>query len=589
MQSDVITRVRIFISSPKDVLPERDAAVKVVQRLNAVTSIGEKYKLETLSYNYDAPPLAGKHAQETIDETMGEAKDCYLVVVILWSRIGQNFVHPRTHLEYESGTSYEFSTAYASHMALGAPQIFVYRKVALPPFIPDSQENQQQRDRVEAFFRRFEGTPPQYKGMYKSFLTTEEFEDMIFRDIQSVLEHYPPQVTRPLRTNKLETIQSKRVRLTALRQAEDPEAETLLFEIRRELRQTLSPMPFPRYSRFVGRQEKIDTILRQIDDVRSRGVIAIDGIGGVGKTALAYEIARRALDENLVEAVVWESDKPDEFTGSGATLRASDLDVDNLLNSIGRRLGFFDIVSMAQQQKLDFLGHALNGRERFLIVVDNSDTIKGYGEVVSILGRLASVTKVVLTSRHKVEQTNIFTVDLQGLTRDESIEFLREEGASRGDAGRLIMSAHDDVLEAIWAATEGMPLAMKLIVGQTSRTSPTQVLRRLENFRTTGATRPSGEGIFSDFYQYIYKDAWEHLSEAAQTVLVCLSSYDPVEGAGYSSLMQTAQEDMELSLDEVEDAISELIDVSLITPMDDLDERTFVLHPLTRNYVRNLT
>ena len=586
MSSDVLTRVRIFISSPSDVDPERQGVIKAVQRLNQVRSIADKYKIEALSYTLDASPISGKTAQVVIDESMGEAKDSYLVIVIFWSRLGQAFVHPKTHVQYESGTLYEFSTAYEALMAHGSPQILVYRKLGQPP---EGITDPHQYQLVNDFFRRFEGSPPQYEGLYKTFTTSDVFDEMIFRDIQFVLEQYPPDNSGNLSPEKLETIQSKRLRLAALLQSNNPAANDLRLDIRRELRQTLSPMPFQRYSRFIGRRDKIDLVLKKIDEKGVNPIIAIDGIGGVGKTALAYEIAKHALDQNLVEAVVWESDRPDEFVGGAGLPATEEIDINDLLNNIGRHLGFFDIFNLPQAQKVAFLKQALNERDRYLIIVDNLDTMKGYRDVALCLGQIVSLTKVVLTSRVRVDQINIFEVGLSGLAREESIEFLREEGAARGDSGKAIQYASDDALQQIWKATEGMPLAMKLIVGQVSHSSLSHVLHRLEDFRSSGHTGRSSTMVFSDFYQYIYKATWEALPEIDQSILIYLSSYDPIEGARYSSLVQSVQEDMGLSQDELDDSVSDLIDFSLVTVVEEPGERRYTLHPLTRNYIRNLS
>jgi|GEM_PF-6038888 len=90
-----------------------------------------------------------------------------------------------------------------------------------------------------------------------------------------------------------------------------------LEQTRNALTRTLLNLPSRRYTRLVGRQEEIETILEKLrtPDPTASPVIAITGLGGIGKTALAYEVVERAMLEGLFNGLVWESAKPEELEG----------------------------------------------------------------------------------------------------------------------------------------------------------------------------------------------------------------------------------------------------------------------------------
>lgn len=183
--SEMVRRVPIFISSPSDLLAERAAVGRVLEKLNQLSAIKALYHLEPLLYEYEVLPEQGDFAQMIVDRYM-QVQDCYLVICMLWARMGTPFVHPRTGEAFQSGTEYEFNTAYQANLASGKPYLFLYRKTA-----PAPQADADQKAKVDSFFRQFEGAKPRFKGLYKSFENTSDFEAMLFHHIEKLLSKYP--------------------------------------------------------------------------------------------------------------------------------------------------------------------------------------------------------------------------------------------------------------------------------------------------------------------------------------------------------------------------------------------------------------
>ncbi len=63
----------------------------------------------------------------------------------------------------------------------------------------------------------------------------------------------------------------------------------------REERDIPHNMPAPGYTRFIGRADELAHLLAYLSPERGAHLISVDGIGGVGKTALTLEAAYRCL------------------------------------------------------------------------------------------------------------------------------------------------------------------------------------------------------------------------------------------------------------------------------------------------------
>ena len=177
------------MSSPSDVGDERLALVRTIERINRLNFVRERFVIRPFRYE-ETPPLAGQTAQVVVDRACS-IKDCYLVICILWRRMGTPFLHPVTNESYLSGTEYEFLTAYQAYLANRQPYILLYRKNAqVPVALLSPSEDQVQL--IEAFFSKFEGDRNELQGLYVPFSTTEEFEARALHDILNHLHNHPP-------------------------------------------------------------------------------------------------------------------------------------------------------------------------------------------------------------------------------------------------------------------------------------------------------------------------------------------------------------------------------------------------------------
>src|SRR5215207_2623122 len=65
----------------------------------------------------------------------------------------------------------------------------------------------------------------------------------------------------------------------------------------------------PRRPYFVGREDELKSIFRSLQPNSRTFIIGIEGIGGVGKSALAIEVSHRCVENELFQSVIWISSK----------------------------------------------------------------------------------------------------------------------------------------------------------------------------------------------------------------------------------------------------------------------------------------
>lgn len=344
------------------------------------------------------------------------------------------------------------------------------------------------------------------------------------------------------------------------------------------LTRALFNLPPRRYTRLVGRQEEIGTILEKLrtSDPTAPSVIAITGLGGIGKTALVYEVAERAMLEGLFNGLVWESAKLEELEGGRIVRlpRPPSLSLESLVSAIARQLGYDALLQLPPSELQNRIRHIMQ-TDSYLIVVDNLETVEAYEELARQLHNLLSPSqsqqpsRVLLTSRERLTKIPyIHDHYIRGLSRPASMEFIEQEAYDRGAPG--ILQAGQRLLGRVFKVTYGMPLAMKLIISQFIAGIPLDTeLDRLEGAKE------------DELYKFIYMRLWFRLSIPAQKILIAAAAFA-------SSVARFMLQPVSKTTDEeFEAAIPELVRMSLIEPGDHptAAQRRYSIHPITHWFI----
>jgi len=214
---------------------------------------------------------------------------------------------------------------------------------------------------------------------------------------------------------------------------------------------------------FYGRTEELDTLEQWILTEHCR-LVALLGMGGIGKTALAAKLGEQIQGE--FDYVVWKSlkDAP-PLKGILTNL------IQFLSNQQETEADLPETIASRINRLIDYMRES-----RCLLVLDNGESIlqasragyyrdgyKEYGELLKRVGEASHQSCLVLTSREKPREL----VALAGETLPVRVLQMRGLGAVEGQeilqAKGLSLSGSEEAGKELIARYTGNPLALKLV------------------------------------------------------------------------------------------------------------------------------
>jgi transcriptional regulator with XRE-family HTH domain len=301
---------------------------------------------------------------------------------------------------------------------------------------------------------------------------------------------------------------------------------------------SLPPVPLPDkpYRDLIGRDKTVADMLEALRDPVGKRMIAVDGMGGIGKTALAREVVERCLAEQLFDVVAWIQAPKEEFIDLSRTKKAGTLTFDIILDTVARQLGALDVVKQRGTEKEARLRTLLQ-MQSVLVVLDNLETAKDpQNEIARRLLPLLGPSKAILTSRRRF-QGELYAIHLTGLDQEGSISFIHQEAEEKNI--NRVATAGINELKQIAQDTGGSPLALKLVVGQLESLDLGTVLTLLRDVQVP--EQGSEEDEYFRFYQGIFFSSWKLLSEKSQMLLISMSHFAPGMGGTPEAIQATSQ------------------------------------------------
>jgi len=223
-------------------------------------------------------------------------------------------------------------------------------------------------------------------------------------------------------------------------------------------------LPQPDYGTFIGREQELAQIQQLLSPGSRHFLVTIDGIGGIGKSALALEVAHRYLREydrlpvqERFKAIIWTSAKTSVLTADGIAPRQQIMrTLDDIYTAIAVALEREDITRARPEEQGERVTQALT-RQRTLLIVDNLETVDDEW-VNAFLRELPTPTKAVVTTRHRIDVA--YPVRLAGMPREDGLALIAQECAEKG------VTLTEAEAERLYDRTGGVPLAIVWSVAQ---------------------------------------------------------------------------------------------------------------------------
>jgi tetratricopeptide (TPR) repeat protein len=533
-----LKKLRLFAASPADVANERARLATVVEELRSLAEhVG--VMLELVDWRKVVPDLK-RPEQVILDQLQPTTWD--LFIGILWHRFGTptKGIDLQTGKEYLSGTEEEFRLAYRLWEQDKRPYMMFYWCKRNPPY---DELDPGQFKQVRDFFAGF-APDKDHPGLYQTFDSSESFERLVRQNLTDFLLEYSQK---------------------------EKGCSVSIQEV-----QALAPRPsdtLPRRSPFFGRKDEIAQALSALNpEDRGWGVV-IDGIGGIGKTALAIEVAYICKERSLFDAFIYVTAKRDRLEPTGIkeiTLAAATLD--GLINEAARALGRPGIAQLTGEEKARALLAALRDR-RALVIFDNLETLTTAEQnmIGDFLRNLPQDSKAIVTSRRRTGEAAV-TMRLEKLHWEEARELIADQMAKDANLQRLLARVGEEGWKQLYADAGGSPLALLWTIGL--------MRARGLSFEKALALLRNGSAE-SDLNAFIYREAQKTMDANERVALGALSLFG--EPATFEALSATAGLDRR-ALDSTLERLRALSLLDLIE--GDTGEERYTLHSLTRRFAR---
>jgi non-specific serine/threonine protein kinase len=232
-------------------------------------------------------------------------------------------------------------------------------------------------------------------------------------------------------------------------------------------------LPVP-VSGFVGRENELAELRKRLKTVR---LLTLVGVGGVGKSRLALELATAVETEFLDGVTLVEL----------ASINESQVLIHFLADALGVR-------EQPGRSMLDVLMEALRSRE-LLVVLDNCEhLVDACAQLATRLLQLCSSVRILATSRESLAVSGEVTWRVPGLSvpdvaphwsldelgESEAVTLFVQRGAAVSSEFQLTYQNASAVVQ-ICRRVDGIPLAIELAAAWLRVLTPEQIVERLDD------------------------------------------------------------------------------------------------------------
>lgn len=343
-------------------------------------------------------------------------------------------------------------------------------------------------------------TYDQIRGKFNIYTHIVDFRKVgggLWNTIAKLFELPPDEVTKKKLPGLVEQQWKLQEELATSVSRESTPSETEFLNISRA---RLSSAPYqnlpPQHNEFIGREEQICKLMQYLSENHPANILQVDGIAGVGKTALVLEAAYRCLDyrergdssptlykgTNLqcdipfFEVLIFVSAKNYYLLPNSSYVRR--LVVTRTLQDIYRTIAqVLDDPTIpnvdANSPKTNYfyeittkISSALKAKNRVLLIVDNLETIEDRDKVLSFLFELP--IKSIITTR---EQSGFCPIRLDSLSEQESKLLIEQQLTEK------CLELTEDKKDDLYKITGGIPMVIIWSIGRLAQGSSLETIK----------------------------------------------------------------------------------------------------------------
>ncbi len=327
-------------------------------------------------------------------------------------------------------------------------------------------------------------------------------------------------------------------------------------------------LPMPDYSHLIAVQAYIDKLNAALNQAEGAFMVSLEGLGGIGKTALARAFVGLPATTNYWKRIVWVSARQEYISQQGTIqpISGNAATLEDVTARLADQLGISHLASKSMPERLEGLQAALN-MEPTLVVVDNLESVAEHQLLIPALAKLGGKSRFLITTRQTLREfPYVFCMPLGELNAQDAFDLVSSETDRLGKPGLVDQETFAQLYELVG----GIPLAIKLVAAQVMIRPLDQILSGFRQAKTG----------MENLYRYLYWEAWQILSENARQLLLSFLASDPEgEDLEFVQLMSGL-------VDQFYPALQEIHRFSLLEISGDVFNPRYRLHRLTVTFLQ---
>lgn len=272
-------------------------------------------------------------------------------------------------------------------------------------------------------------------------------------------------------------------------------------------------------NKFIGRKVELERLLQYLSEDHAYPLITVDGIGGIGKTALVLEAAYLCLkaknkNQDIVtpkfDAIIFASAKERNLHPSGIyRLMETHRNLDDICKEISLTLDEPSIILEQGAKRFECVKQVLRKRKT-LLIVDNYETLddEEQDKIIAFLKSLPGTVKSVITTRErKVIHADI---PLESMSEEDGLLLIRQQSEERN----LNISSNES--KNLFQAAGGIPLVIMYTIGLLSYSFESDINTFLKDLKIAN----------SDLTQFLFQKEIEEIKgEPSYYALMAISIF----------------------------------------------------------------